>query len=38
MTAWQGRRNAAAATKADWQFTTKDACIKLRKLYPTMNG
>ena len=23
---------------ADWQFTTKDARIKLRKLYPTMEG
>ena len=32
--AWQHRRNAAA-TRADWQFTTKDARIKLRKLYPT---
>ena len=35
--AWQHRRNAAA-TKADWQFTTKDARIKLRKLYPIMEG
>ena len=35
--AWQHRRNAAA-TKADWQFTTKDARIKLRKLYPTMES
>ena len=35
--AWQHRRNAAA-TKADWQFTTKDARIKLRKLYPIMKG
>jgi len=34
--AWQHRRNAAA-TRADWQFTTKDARIKLRKLYPTMD-
>ena len=33
--AWQRRRNAAAA-KADWRFTTEDARIKLRKLYPTM--
>ena len=31
---WQHRRNAAAIT-AEWQFTTKDARIKLRKLYPT---
>ena len=35
--AWQLRRNAAA-TRADWQFTTNDARIKLRKLYPTMKG
>jgi transposase len=34
--AWQHRRNAAA-TRADWQFTTKDARIKLRKLYPTID-
>jgi DDE superfamily endonuclease len=35
--AWQRRRNAVA-TKADWQFTTADARIKLRKLYPTVEG
>ena len=35
--AWQHRRNAAA-TKADRQFTTKGARIKLRKLYPTMES
>ena len=35
--AWQHWRNVAA-TRADWQFTTKDARIKLRKLYPTMEG
>lgn len=35
--AWQRRRNAAA-TKADWQFTTQDARIKLRKLYPAREG
>src|SRR4051794_55476 len=35
--AWRHRPNAAAIT-ADWQFTTKDACIKLRKLYPIMEG
>jgi hypothetical protein len=34
--AWQHRRNAAG-TKADWQFTTNDARIKLRKLYPIMD-
>ena len=35
--AWQRRRNAAAI-EADWQFTTADARIKLRKLYPTVEG
>jgi len=35
--AWERVRDAAA-TKADWQFTTADARIKLRKLYPSMDG
>jgi hypothetical protein len=35
--AWRHRRNASVA-RADWQVTTKDARIKLRKLYPTMEG
>ena len=35
--AWQRRRNAAAI-EAEWQFTTADARIKLRKLYPTVEG
>ena len=35
--AWEQRRNAAQV-KANWQFTTKDARIKLRKLYPTINA
>lgn len=30
---WQQKRNQRAAT-VDWQFTTADARIKLRKLYP----
>jgi hypothetical protein len=34
--AWKGRRNTAGV-KADWQFTTADARVKLRKLYPTVN-
>ena len=34
--AWQHRRNAT--TRADWQFATKDARIKLRKLYPIMES
>ena len=31
--AWQERRNAAEAT-VDWQFTTNEARIKLKRLYP----
>jgi hypothetical protein len=33
--AWQQRRNASAVT-IDWRFTTDDARIKLKKLYPTI--
>jgi hypothetical protein len=33
--AWQERRNASKAT-VDWQFTTKDARTKLKKLYPSI--
>jgi hypothetical protein len=33
--AWEAERNAAGA-KANWQFTTADARVKLRKLYPTI--
>lgn len=33
ITAWTRDRNAAAI-KADWQFTTPDARIKLKHLYP----
>lgn len=32
--AWQQRRNASGA-KVDWRFTTDDARIKLKKLYPS---
>jgi len=35
--AWQQRRSAAT-TKTQWRFTTTDARIKLRKLYPAMDG
>jgi hypothetical protein len=35
--AWKGRRNTAGV-KADWQFTTDNARIKLRKLYPTIDA
>lgn len=34
--AWKGRRNTAAV-KADWQFATADARVKLKKLYPTVD-
>jgi hypothetical protein len=32
---WEQARNGAVV-KVDWQFTTADARIKLRKLYPTI--
>lgn len=34
--AWQARRNASGAT-VEWRFTTADARIKLKKLYPVLN-
>ncbi len=34
VTAWVATRNGTAAG-IDWQFTTADARIKLRRLYPT---
>jgi len=33
--AWQHDRNATR-TKADWQFSTKNARIKLKHLYPSI--
>jgi hypothetical protein len=33
--AWQDARNSKH-TKADWQFTTADARIKLKRLYPSL--
>ena len=33
--AWQETRNNKNA-KVNWQFTTKDARIKLSRLYPTL--
>ena len=33
--AWQQHRNTRNAV-INWQFTTKDARIKLRRLYPTL--
>ena len=35
--AWERARDSAA-TKVDWQFTTANARIKLKKLYPSMDG
>jgi len=35
--AWTQSRNAKQA-KAQWQFTTADARVKLRKLYPTVSS
>jgi hypothetical protein len=32
---WQANRNKHH-TKADWQFTTADARVKLKRLYPTI--
>ena len=34
--AWQNHRNTKNAT-INWQFTTRDARIKLRRLYPTVH-
>lgn len=33
LTAWQHRRNESQ-DKVDWQFTTADARVKLKRLYP----
>ena len=33
--AWEANRNAAVV-KVDWQFTTADARVKLKRLYPTI--
>ena len=32
--AWQAARNAASS-RVNWRFTTADARIKLKRLYPT---
>jgi hypothetical protein len=37
VTAWEDGRNRAGAT-VDWQFTTSDARIKLKKLYPSIQN
>lgn len=36
VSAWQCRRNAACST-VNWQFTSTDARIKLKKLYPVIS-
>ncbi|MBA2649642.1 MAG: IS630 family transposase, partial [Legionella sp.] len=33
---WNKQRNAEEAT-IDWQFTTADARVKLKRLYPVFN-
>src|SRR3712207_365523 len=35
VTAWEERRNAAGGT-VNWRFTTEDARIKLKRLYPSI--
>ena len=35
--AWQARRDRMTA-KAGWPFTTQDAHIKLKRLYPTFDA
>lgn len=37
VTAWQARRDQIHA-KVNWQFTTEDARIKLKRLYPTFDS
>ncbi len=37
VTAWQAARNSAARA-ADWRFTTEDARIKLKHLYPAIQA
>lgn len=35
--AWQSRRDQIHA-KVNWQFTTEDARVKLKRLYPTFDA
>jgi hypothetical protein len=37
ITAWEDKRNAST-TRVQWQFTTADARIKLRSLYPSIQA
>jgi transposase len=34
--AWQERRDAAGGQKIEWRFSTEDARIKLKRLYPSL--
>ncbi len=34
--AWEGERNRLSG-KVDWRFTTEDARIKLKRLYPSID-
>jgi len=36
VTLWQARRNQTHVS-VDWQFTTADARIKLKRLYPSIH-
>jgi hypothetical protein len=36
VSAWQKARNTKEAT-INWQFTNKDARVKLKRLYPSIN-
>jgi len=35
--AWEAARKSARST-IDWRFTTADACIKLKHLYPAIHA
>lgn len=37
VSAWQAQRDRICAT-VDWQFTSEDARIRLKRLYPTLDG
>ena len=37
LTAWEAQRNSAQA-KVTWQFTTSQARVKLKSLYPSLDG
>jgi hypothetical protein len=37
VSAWQDAHNAAAGT-VNWRFTTANARIKLKRLYPSIEG